>query len=138
MDKSLAREKNENRLKLHMILEAIEGIFIILACYLTLFLKPLRDRWGLSIQEAKRLLPGDEFITEPKNQFTHGIKINAPAHACGHGLLNWERDGAAFTVMRLWKNWLVSTSVILTKFFPNFKTRNWEIWCLLGQAKPIR
>lgn len=61
------------------IVEGIEGIAIVLACYLTFFLKPLRDRWGLSLDEAKMPLPADEIIRAPKSVFTHAVKINAPA-----------------------------------------------------------
>ena len=61
------------------IIEGIEGIGIILASYLTFFLKPLRDRWGLSLNDAKMPLPADEIISSPKSVYTHGVKINAPA-----------------------------------------------------------
>ncbi len=61
------------------ILEGFEGVAIIIACYFTLFLKPLRDRWGLSKKDADLTLPGDEIIRSPKSRFTHAIEINAPA-----------------------------------------------------------
>ncbi len=61
------------------ILEGIEGILVILACYLSWFLKPLRDRWGLTQEEALRELPGDHIIKNPQSDFTHAITINAPA-----------------------------------------------------------
>lgn len=63
------------------ILEGIEGIIIAIACYLTFFLKPLRNRWGLTKSEANRSLIGDEIIKHPKVQFSHGITINAPTSA---------------------------------------------------------
>lgn len=66
------------RFSFRRFLEGLEGIVIIIACYLTFFLKPLRERWGLSIEEAKRSLPGDELVSSPKSKFTHAIKINAP------------------------------------------------------------
>ena len=78
--KALAiKEQAHARFTLPQILEGLEGITIILACYLTIFLKPLRDRWGLSKEKATQPLPGDELIKEPKSQFTHAIEINAPA-----------------------------------------------------------
>ncbi|MGB5238263.1 MAG: hypothetical protein WBM43_06855 [Flavobacteriaceae bacterium] len=61
------------------ILEGIEGILVILACYLSWFLKPLRDRWGLTREEAQRKLPGDHIIKKPQSAFTHAVAINAPA-----------------------------------------------------------
>ncbi len=79
MKNYLLRKKNGTQLTLSMLLAAMEGITIIFGCYLTLFLKPFRDRWGLSKEETKRSFPGDEFVEEPKSQFTHAIKINASA-----------------------------------------------------------
>lgn len=60
------------------IFEGLEGVLIIAACYLSWFLKPLRDRWGLTRAEADRTLPGDSIVKEPKSVFTHGIVISAP------------------------------------------------------------
>ncbi len=61
------------------IMEGLEGALIIVACYLSWFLRPLRDRWGLTKEEAYRTLPGDHIIEQPQSAFTHGIVINAPA-----------------------------------------------------------
>ena len=72
-------KQSSTRFSFLQILEGLEGITISIACYLTLFLKPLRDRWGLSKEEAMRPLPGDELVSSPKTKFTHAIKINAPA-----------------------------------------------------------
>ena len=68
----------KSRFSFFQILEGLEGVAIIIACYLTFFLKPLRERWGLSKEEAKHPLPGDELVSWPKSKFTHAIKINAP------------------------------------------------------------
>lgn len=73
------KEQKRARFTFQQIMEGIEGVAIIVAGYLTLFLKPLRDRWGVSKAVANRPLPADEVIKEPKWQFTHGIEINAPA-----------------------------------------------------------
>jgi hypothetical protein len=70
--------KQKYRFTSLQIIEGLEGILIIIACYLSLFLKPLRDRWGLSAEEAKRTLPGDRIIPEPQSDFTHGVVIDAP------------------------------------------------------------
>ncbi len=71
-------KQRSTRFSFFQILEGLEGVAIIIACYLTFFLKPYRDRWGLSKEEAKRSLPGDGLVIEPKSQFTHAVKINAP------------------------------------------------------------
>ena len=60
------------------IIQGIEGLLVMGACYLTWFLKPLRDRWGLTKEEANRNLPGDDIVKAPKSKFSHGIKIDAP------------------------------------------------------------
>lgn len=74
-------QSTEPKLTFYQILEAIEGIAIMITCYLTFFLKPLRNRWGLTKAAAKRPLVGDEIIKTPKAQFSHGVEINAPASA---------------------------------------------------------
>ncbi|MGB5319416.1 hypothetical protein [Eudoraea sp.] len=61
------------------ILEGLEGLLIILTAYLTFFLKPLRDRWGMSRKEASSLFPGDYIVPQPKSEFIHALEINAPA-----------------------------------------------------------
>ncbi|MCW5515866.1 hypothetical protein [Muriicola sp. Z0-33] len=61
------------------ILEGIEGVFVILLCYLTFFLKDLRSRWGMSKLEAAQSFPVDEIVPNPKSAFTHGVIIQAPA-----------------------------------------------------------
>ena len=60
------------------IIQGMEGILIMCACYLTWFLKPLRDRWGLTREDANKPLPGDSLVKTPKSKFSHGIEINAP------------------------------------------------------------
>ncbi len=67
-----------NHLTFKQIAEGVEGIVIILAGYLTIFLKTFRSHWGLSRDTAGRSFPGDEIIPEPKAQFTHGVEIDAP------------------------------------------------------------
>ena len=72
-------KQHSNRFSFRQVLEGLEGIAIMCACYLTLFLKPLRDRWGLNKEEVKRTFPGDTFVKSPKSKFTHAVEICAPA-----------------------------------------------------------
>lgn len=72
-------KKLRPRFTFFQILEGLEGVILIVSCYLTFFLKPLRARWGLSAAEALRSLPCDEIVSAPKVKFTHAIEINAPA-----------------------------------------------------------
>jgi len=71
--------KKKPRFTLLQILEGLEELIVIIACYITLFLKPLRDRWRMNKNELDRSFPGDEYVTAPKSYFTHATKINAPA-----------------------------------------------------------
>ncbi len=81
MNNSILHQTAKPKYTFHQILEGIEGIAIMIACYLTFFLKPLRNRWGLTKSEANRSLIGDEIVEQPKAQFSHGVAINAPASA---------------------------------------------------------
>lgn len=69
----------KSRFSFFRILQGLEGVIIIIACYITFFLKPFRNRWGLSMEEANRKLPGDGLVDIPKTIFTHAVNINAPA-----------------------------------------------------------
>ena len=73
-----SKEQKIGHFTFRQILEGMEGVMIIIACYLTLFLKPLRDRWGLKKEDLNKTFPGDEIIAKPNNQFTHAIAIDAP------------------------------------------------------------
>ncbi len=74
-----SRQKNKkSKITFMQFLQGVEGVAIIIACYLTIFLKPLRDRWGFDPKKVLAPLPGDQLVSEPKTQFTHAIEINAP------------------------------------------------------------
>ncbi|MBT8294315.1 MAG: hypothetical protein KJN70_13655 [Eudoraea sp.] len=73
------KEQRRTRFTALQVLEGLEGILIIIAAYLTLFFKPLRDRWGLSYKEANVTFPGDHLVPQPRSEFVHAIEINAPA-----------------------------------------------------------
>jgi len=72
-------EQRRSRFTLLQVMEGVEGILIIISAYLTLFFKPLRDRWGLSHKEANSPFPGDHLVPQPRSEFVHAIEINAPA-----------------------------------------------------------
>ena len=67
------------RFTAYQIIQGFEGVLVILGCYITWFLKPLRDRWGLTQSEANLPLPGDQIVKDPKTIFSHAIDIGAPA-----------------------------------------------------------
>lgn len=67
------------RFTLIQILEGIEGVGIIILCFLTFFLKGIRSRWGMSKLEVAQIYPADDLVPNPKSAFTHGILIQAAA-----------------------------------------------------------
>ncbi len=69
----------KSRFSFLQIVQGLEGVIIMIACYITFFLKPFRNRWGLSEEEADRKLPGDGLVKMPKTKFTHAVNINAPS-----------------------------------------------------------
>lgn len=73
------KKSKKPRFTFIQIMEGIEGIAIIIACYLTFFLKPIRDKWGLKKEDMQRTFPGDELIEQPNAHYTHAIEINAPS-----------------------------------------------------------
>jgi len=72
-------EQRRTRFTFLQVLEGIEGILIIIVAYLSLFFKPLRDRWGMSRKEAIASFPADHLVPQPRSKFVHAIEINAPA-----------------------------------------------------------
>lgn len=73
------REQERIQITLHQIIQGLEGIVIISACYLSFFLKSLRDRWGLTENTAQRFFIGDYLVVNPKSKFAHAVEIDAPA-----------------------------------------------------------
>ena len=75
--------KNDKKIRRYtflQLLNGLEGIIVIITCYLTFFFKPLRDRWGLSKTEVDIPLPVDEVVAKPKSQYSHAVIINAPVN----------------------------------------------------------
>lgn len=89
-------QHSTKRFTVVQILEGLEGVLIMLACYITLFLKPLRDRWGLSKAESLRELPGDHLVKKPRSHFSHGIKINAPVEYVWPWVAQMGKDRGGF------------------------------------------
>ena len=68
-----------NQLTFRQIFDGIEGILVIMACYLTFFLRRRRSRWGLTKDDVTAVFPGDDLVVDPDVHFTHGITIQAPS-----------------------------------------------------------
>lgn len=57
----------------------LAGAAIMVAAYLTPFLRRGRSHWGLDEAAATRRLPGDELVSAPDWHWTHGVTIEASA-----------------------------------------------------------
>jgi hypothetical protein len=56
----------------------IGGAAVMVAAFLTPFMRSARNHWGLDAAAAARQLPGDELVPAPRWSWTHGIEIDAP------------------------------------------------------------
>jgi hypothetical protein len=55
------------------------GAAIMALAWLTPFLRPARNHWGLSAAEAEQKRAGDALVPEPRWSWTHAVEIDAPA-----------------------------------------------------------
>ncbi|MFO0547254.1 MAG: hypothetical protein U0271_02640 [Polyangiaceae bacterium] len=60
------------------VAEGVVGALAMLFDFATPFLRSVRSHWGLTVEEAARVYPGDQLIEEPSWMWTHGIEIDAP------------------------------------------------------------
>lgn len=56
----------------------VAGAAIMVADFLTPFLRGPRTHWGVDVETAARDYPGDELIAAPRWGWTHGIEVEAP------------------------------------------------------------
>lgn len=61
------------------VIEGIGGAARMAFALMTPFSREKRERWGLDAEAAKRPLPGDDIVPEPRWSWTHGIEIEASA-----------------------------------------------------------
>jgi len=58
--------------------EGIVGTVLIVAAFLTPFLRSRCVRWGATDAEVNRSLPGDDLVPQSKGGYTHAITIRTP------------------------------------------------------------
>lgn len=103
--KELADKKPKSaRINIWYYIEALEGIAIMIACYFTIFLKPWRDRWGMTKDQLDREFPGDHIVPDPRSEFTHGIDIDAPADFVWPWIVQMGKDRGGFYSYELLEN----------------------------------
>ena len=60
------------------IAQGIGGAAVMVAAFLTPFMRNARSRWGVDAALAEREFPGDALIASPRWSWTHGVEIDAP------------------------------------------------------------
>lgn len=120
MEELAIKQQKSRRAEFSYYLDALEGIGIMIACYLTIFLKPLRDRWGMTKKQLAREFPGDHIVTEPKSEFTHGIDIDAPAESVWPWVVQMGKGRGGFYSYELLENLMglgiYNTDKVLAEF----------------------
>lgn len=61
------------------VLEGIGGMGVILAAFLTPFMRGARGHWGIDEKTAALRYPGDELVPEPRWSWTHAVEVDAAA-----------------------------------------------------------
>ncbi|MBS2018830.1 MAG: hypothetical protein JST00_38540 [Deltaproteobacteria bacterium] len=61
------------------VFEGIGGVGVMVASFLTPFLRGARSHWGIDEKTAKLPYPGDALVPEPRWSWTHAIEIEASA-----------------------------------------------------------
>ena len=59
------------------IAEGIGGAAVMVAAFLTPFMRKERSHWGVDADVAARVFPGDAMIAAPRWSWTHGVEIDA-------------------------------------------------------------
>lgn len=60
------------------VAEGIGGAAVMLAAFLTPFMREARTHWGIDAVVAARTFAGDEIVPTPRWGWTHGVEIDAP------------------------------------------------------------
>lgn len=60
------------------VASGFSGALIMLAAFLSPFLRGARGHWGVTAEAHNKVYPGDTCVPHPNWSWTHGIEINAP------------------------------------------------------------
>ena len=80
----------------HDVLEGLGGVALMMAAFLSPFLRDTRRHWGLSEETAARAYPGDDLVPHPRWSWTHGIEIDAAAEEVWPWVAQVGADRAGF------------------------------------------
>jgi hypothetical protein len=78
------------------VIEGAGGVAVMIAAFLSPFLRRARNHWGLDEETATRAYPGDDLVREPRWSFTHGVTIEAPAERVWPWIAQIGADRAGF------------------------------------------
>ncbi len=78
------------------VAEGIGGAAIMLGAALTPFRRDARNRWGVDSETAHAVRSGDEWVTEPRWAWTHGVEIDAAAEQVWPWVAQIGADRAGF------------------------------------------
>jgi hypothetical protein len=85
-----------DELYLRDILEGTAGTLIMVAAFLSPFLRRARSHWGVDEKTAARAYPGDDLVATPGWSFTHGVEIAAPVASVWPWVAQIGADRAGF------------------------------------------
>jgi hypothetical protein len=78
------------------VLEGIAGASVMVAAFLTPFLRDARNVWGMDAEDAGKVYPGDDLVPSPRWSWTHGIEIDATADEVWPWIAQLGADHAGF------------------------------------------
>jgi hypothetical protein len=78
------------------IAAGVAGAAIMTLAWLTPFLRPLRNHWGLTAEEASSPRPGDDCVPQPRWSWTHALDVDASAEEIWPWLAQLGADRAGF------------------------------------------
>lgn len=82
--------------RLRDVVSGIGGGAVMVAAFLTTFLRGRRAHWGVKPVMTTRRFPGDELVPVPAWGWTHGIEIEAPVEATWPWVAQIGADRAGF------------------------------------------
>lgn len=78
------------------VASGIGGVGVMVAAFLSPFLRDARSRWGISADLANRRYPGDGLVPKPRWSWTHAIEIGATTEHVWPWIAQLGRDRGGF------------------------------------------
>lgn len=78
------------------VAEGIGGAAIMIAAFVTPFLREARSHWGLDAADAARSYRGDDLVADPRWSWTHAVVIEAAPHQIWPWIAQLGADRAGF------------------------------------------